>query len=82
MTEEATSTAKEKSDWGSEKVTILSYHLRLEDWAVKIRENFSHAKKVVVVGVKKWQFKWTVSQDFLLLVFFMNQFPPGPRMSH
>ncbi len=24
----------------------------------------------------------TVSQDFLLLVFFMNQFPPSPRVSH
>ncbi len=26
--------------------------------------------------------KWTVSRDFLLLVFFMNQFPPSPRVSH
>jgi hypothetical protein len=23
-----------------------------------------------------------VSRDFLLLVFFMNQFPPSPRVSH
>jgi hypothetical protein len=27
-------------------------------------------------------FKGTVSQDFLLLVFFMNQFPPSPRVFH
>ncbi len=27
-------------------------------------------------------FKGTVSRDFLLLVFFMNQFPPSPRVSH
>ncbi len=26
--------------------------------------------------------KGTVSQDFLLLVFFMNQFPPRPRVLH
>jgi hypothetical protein len=27
-------------------------------------------------------FKGTVSRDFLILVFFMNQFPPGPRVFH
>ncbi len=27
-------------------------------------------------------FKGTVSQDFLLLVFFMNQFPPSSRVFH
>jgi hypothetical protein len=26
--------------------------------------------------------KGTVSRDFLLLVFFLNQFPPSPRVSH
>ncbi len=26
--------------------------------------------------------KETVSRDFLLLVFFMNQFPPSPRVFH
>ncbi len=26
--------------------------------------------------------KGTVSRDFLLLVVFMNQFPPSPRVSH
>jgi hypothetical protein len=26
--------------------------------------------------------KETVSRDFLLLVFFLNQFPPSPRVSH
>jgi hypothetical protein len=26
--------------------------------------------------------KGTVSRDFLLLVFFMNQFPPNPRVFH
>jgi hypothetical protein len=28
------------------------------------------------------ELKGTVSRDFLLLVFFMNQFPPSPRVSH
>jgi hypothetical protein len=28
------------------------------------------------------KFKGTVSRDFLLPVFFMNQFPPSPRVSH
>ncbi len=32
---------------------------------------------VIVFG-----FKGTVSRDFLLLVFFMNQFPPSPRVFH
>jgi hypothetical protein len=27
-------------------------------------------------------FKGTVSRDFILLVFFMNQFPPSPRVFH
>ncbi len=27
-------------------------------------------------------FKGTVSRDFLLLVFFMNRFPPSPRLFH
>jgi hypothetical protein len=27
----------------------------------------------------KYQFKGTVSRDFLLLVFFMGQFPPAPE---
>jgi hypothetical protein len=27
-------------------------------------------------------FKGTVSRDFSLLVFFINQFPPSPRVSH
>jgi hypothetical protein len=26
--------------------------------------------------------KGTVSRDFLLPVFFMNQFPPSPRVTH
>jgi hypothetical protein len=31
---------------------------------------------------KNYLFKGTVSRDFLLLVFFMNQFPPSPRVFH
>jgi hypothetical protein len=30
----------------------------------------------------KHTFKRTVLRDFLLLVFFMNQFPSSPRVSH
>jgi hypothetical protein len=33
-----------------------------------------------VCGIRP--FKGTVSRDFLLLVFFINQFPPSPRVSH
>jgi hypothetical protein len=32
--------------------------------------------------VDKSLFKGTVSRDFLHLVFFMNQFPPSPRVFH
>ncbi len=39
-----------------------------------------------VTGLITWlgftNIKGTVSRDFLLLVFFMNQFPPSPRVSH
>jgi hypothetical protein len=34
---------------------------------------------------RKWKgnpVKGTVSRDFLLPVFLMNQFPPSPRLSH
>ncbi len=34
------------------------------------------------MGVSGLTIKGTVSRDFLLLVFFMNQFPPSPRVSH
>jgi hypothetical protein len=39
-----------------------------------------------ITGIKEnhyWNldFKGTVSRDFLLLVFIMNQFPPSPRVS-
>jgi hypothetical protein len=29
-----------------------------------------------------WALKGTASRDFLLLVLFMNQFPPSPRVFH
>ncbi len=29
-----------------------------------------------------YKLKGTVSRDFLLLVYFMNQFPPSPRVSY
>ncbi len=35
-----------------------------------------------LVRAKNPLVKGTVSRDFLLLVFFMNQFPPSPRVSH
>ncbi len=45
--------------------------------------------EVFYLGKKKFKiisclctFKGTVSRDFLLLVFFMNQFPPSPRVFH
>jgi hypothetical protein len=37
---------------------------------------------MTVVSFDRSRFKGTVSRDFLLLVFFMNQFPPSPRVSH
>ncbi len=33
-------------------------------------------------SVENGRFKGTVSRDFLLLVFLMNQFPPSPRVLH
>jgi hypothetical protein len=35
-----------------------------------------------LVVSKPCVFKGTVSRDFSLLVFFINQFPPSPRVSH
>ncbi len=35
-----------------------------------------------VVSFDRFRFKWTVSRDFLLLVFFLNQFPPHPKVFH
>ncbi len=38
---------------------------------------------ILLFSVSQWiLLKGTVSQDFLLLVFFMNQFPPYPRVFH
>ncbi len=36
----------------------------------------------IIAQDESFKFKRTVSRDFLLLVFFMNQFPPSPRISH
>ncbi len=33
-------------------------------------------------SVQNWTIKGTVSRDFLLLVFFINQFTPHPRVFH
>ncbi len=41
-----------------------------EVWDTLVRDDLS------------WGLKGTVSRDFLLLVFFMNQFPPSPRVFH
>jgi hypothetical protein len=38
--------------------------------------------KVAWVGMLGWEFKGTVSRDFRLLVFFMDQFPPSPWVYH
>ncbi len=37
---------------------------------------------ILRTGIKRIGFKGTVSRNFLLLVFFINQFPPSPRVSH
>ncbi len=54
---------------------------------IKNRNNFySIISKVESCGFRKLsrssicKLKGTVSRDFLLLVFFMNQFPPRPRV--
>ena len=39
-------------------------------------------KKSSIRGISNILLKGTVSRDFLLLVFFMNQFPPSPRVFH
>ncbi len=41
-----------------------------------------HSKSKQIMSTNTIQFKGTVSRDFLLLVFFMNQFPPSPRVFH
>ena len=39
-------------------------------------------KAFLLVNAKLCWLKGTVSRDFLLLVYFMNQFPPSPRVSY
>jgi hypothetical protein len=57
----------------------------LESW-IRIRIKVKKAGSGSIVdphqSEKVEAFKGTVSRDFLLLVFFMNQFPPSPRVSH
>jgi hypothetical protein len=48
---------------------------------VRIRIDFGRIQEAT--GIEKSEtFKGTVSRDFSLLVFFINQFPPSPRVSH
>jgi hypothetical protein len=46
------------------------------------REAAIRRKTEVTLGRRKGYLKGTVSRDFSLLVFFINQFPPSPRVSH
>jgi hypothetical protein len=56
------------------KVLIVYFWVSLE--TVPFSRLFAHLL-YTVVEVKK-----TVSRDFLLLVFLMNQFSPSPRVLH
>ncbi len=41
-----------------------------------------HVLFMSVIALLFISLEGTVSRDFLLLVFFMNKFPPSPRVSH
>jgi hypothetical protein len=43
-----------------------------------VREKEKKLQEVIIRNL----IKGTVSRDFLLLIFFMNQFPPSLRVSH
>jgi hypothetical protein len=43
---------------------------------------FFQAGRQEWMGMELDKVKGTVSRDFLLLVLFMNQFPPSPRVFH
>ncbi len=73
---------------------MLKFLLRLQEMdfpaendnlktVLRIRDVF-YPSRIPDLGsrIQKQQLKGTVSRDFLLQVFFMNQFPPSPRVSH
>jgi hypothetical protein len=47
-----------------------------------LSEHLSYFSQVIRIRIISHIFKGTVSRDFLLLVLFMNQFPPSPRVFH
>jgi hypothetical protein len=51
-----------------------------ENLPIRAKEQFDAAVRAIfrISSV----LKGTVSRDFLLLIFFMNQFTPSPRVSH
>jgi hypothetical protein len=61
----------------SSNLLFHSYH-----WPSSTLTSNWHINKICLVHRGKSVLKGTVSRDFLLLVFFMNQFPPSPRVSH
>ncbi len=64
---------------GSGKQTIREEKSRIRD---KHPGSATPRKTTHLVSLLVSPFKGTVSRDFLLLVFLMNQFPPSPRVLH
>ncbi len=60
----------------------IEYYVIFEMLKKKIWANFQRIVGSFYPKIFKYALKETVSRDFLLLVFFMNQFPPSPRVSH
>jgi hypothetical protein len=61
--------------------------IRCQDYIVLLNADRIILFSYTLAGLNSMLFltgriKGTVSRDFLLLVFFMNQFPPSPRVSH
>ncbi len=62
------------------------------DLAATLTLDSTHKTRILYLGIavtitftsnqETLDLKGTVSQDFLLLVLFMNQFPPRPRVVH
>jgi hypothetical protein len=63
--------------WISSCCYIVNIHNH-PSWTRSHKEGMAY----LLSGDDRESVKGTVSRDFLLLVFFMNQFPPSPRVSH
>ncbi len=60
---------------------IYNQFVEVSGHNLECSQSFGYAM-TLQTSFKPLMLKGTVSRDFLLLVLFMNQFPPSPRVVH